>query len=87
MEACRIIPMNITETTLTVGELEDGDFLLDLDHGYVVANETARDEVCWQGLAGALDERLRLVTFHDQHGNENYLLMDEEHPIRVGREV
>ena len=78
--------MMIQDTT-TVNELGEGDFLVDLDNGYVVSNDMAANEVQWSGLAGALDDCLRLITFHDRFGNENYLIMAETHPIRVGREV
>lgn len=75
--------MDIRETTAL--ELREGDFLVDLDNGYVFDNESARDEVCWQGYAGALDASLRLISFHDAEGNENYLILMDDHPIRAGR--
>lgn len=64
--------MNVNEMT-TVGELGEGDFLVDLDNGYVVDVEE------WE-------ESVR-ITFHDADGNECYLETGSHHPIRVKRDI
>ena len=67
-------------------EVQEGDFLPDLDNGYVVdVDEEASAEVCWSRHGGAFPEGMVLITFHDSEGEENYLILTSDHPITIER--
>lgn len=70
----------------TIADVVLYDTLPDLDNAYVfeVVDEAA-DELGWNGMGGAIASNLRLIGFHDALGNENYLMMDNEHPIKIQR--
>lgn len=64
---------------------QDGDYLVGLDNGYVVEVDTDTDYVSLGYNSGRLHDGMVLVTFHDRDGDENYLILNEDHPINVKR--
>ena len=75
-----------TRTTTIVGELEEGQYLPDFDNGYVVEN--VRADECFSSNAGGynalIGDNYRCITFHDQLGTEQYLILDEDFEISTG---
>ena len=73
---------------VTAEQVQDGDYLLDFDNGYVFETvDPASNVIVWKGsYYQALDNQLVYIGFHDAEGNENYLILRPNHPIRVGRE-
>lgn len=71
--------------TVKAEDVENGDFLVGLDNGYVIDVDTNHD------IRGDYNVRLGgedtvLLTFNDAQGGENYLLVASDHPIDVKRE-
>jgi hypothetical protein len=77
----------MTVFTATAADVQEGDTLPDLDNAYVFEVEKAAASVIsWNsGYAGALPMGMRLVSYHDRYGNENYWLVDNEHPVKIER--
>ena len=70
-------------------EVKQGDFLIDLDNVYVIEEPTADPVLTIQdGRHGfAVASGLVLITFHDQHGEENYLIVSADLPLTIERLV
>ena len=63
----------------------EGDFIVGLDNGYVVEVDFDTDYISLGRLSGRLPDDMVLITYHDQDGEENYLILREEHPVTVER--
>lgn len=74
----------MAEFNIPAEEVQEGDFLLGLDHGYVFEIEEDHD------LRGdyncSFGKGLILITYHTAQGDENYALLSPESLVRVGRE-
>lgn len=71
---------------VTADSVKSGDFLPYLDNGYVVEVETG-DAVLSTASSQyhvSMGEKT-VITFHDQLGNEQYLVLDPEFEIEVSR--
>lgn len=66
---------NMKRETITASDAEPDMFIVGLDNGYIVDVEDS------PGLARG--EGLLLITFHDANGDENYLLLQPDHPLTV----
>lgn len=72
---------NMKRETIPASDAEVGMFIVGLDNGYIVDVEESSD------LRGnynqAFGAGLLLITFHDANGDENYLLLQPDHPLTV----
>lgn len=70
-------------TRVLAETIKAGDFLPDLDNGYVV--EVDHDPDLRTEYNSIFGDGLVLITFHDENGDENYLLLSPETFVRVKR--
>ena len=71
--------------TVDVENLEEGDFLVGLDDGYVFEVDEDPNISLDSSYNVAIGGDMVLVTFHDALGNENYLVLTRGHPVKVRR--
>lgn len=70
----------------TVAELvEEGDFLPDLDNGYVFEVELDPGPDYRNDYNVSLFRGMVAIWFHDADGDENCLILQPNHPITVGK--
>ena len=75
--------LNVTHKAENV---RNGDFLTDLDNGYVVDVESEPNvSLSSCRYAHGTGEGMVLITFHDAQGEENYLILRSDHPIEIER--
>jgi hypothetical protein len=78
---------NVPET-IPARDVEEGDFLPGLDMGYVFDVDV--DEQIRTFTAGEVNilmGEFTVITFHDQDGDENYLILKGDVPVTVERRV
>lgn len=75
------------QSTVIASEVGEGDFLIDLDNGYVYEDpQDASEVLCWQGWGyGSLDADLTYIPFHTAQGDEAFLVVPSDFEIRVQR--
>jgi len=76
------------ETVIPVQDLQEGDFLVGLDNGYVfTVEEDISDSISLDRTYNvSLGGDMVLVTFHDSNGDENYLILNRDFPVTVRSE-
>ena len=79
----------VGQGTIDASEVQEGDFLTGLANGYVVEVEEGNGYLSYpstgSGYAAAMPEDTILITFHDEEGNENYLLASPSLRLDVSR--
>lgn len=74
---------------VAASEVRAGDMLLGLNHGYVFEEPVNDPEVTLPGdgrFGYGVPSGYVLISFHDAQGEENYLVITDEHPLEVQRE-
>lgn len=79
--------MTLTTMKVPADEVQPGDFLPGLaGKGYVVEVEPSTEVSSFSGRYNVLLGVMAVITFHDEQGEENYLLMNPEATVTVERE-
>lgn len=73
--------------TIPADQVREGDTLVDLDNGYVYEDAEIDPNVSFSDGRYSFDagRGMVLISFHGAEGDENYLLVTPDHPIKVGR--
>jgi hypothetical protein len=76
----------MAQKTIKAKKVRTGDYLPGLDNGYVF-DEPERDPyvVFDNRFPVNVGSQMVLITFHDNEGNENYLIVGKDMPITVER--
>lgn len=78
----------MTTQWVNAEEVKVGDFLPGLSNGYVFEDpEPASDSLSFfSGFTPVRpDESLVLISFHDEQGDENYLILRSDFQVQVNR--
>lgn len=80
--------MTATLEVVSVDSVREGDFLSDLDNGYVVEVDLDPEvSLRVSNYAVEFARGLVMITFHDSLGEENYLFMAPDTCITVRRDA
>jgi hypothetical protein len=70
---------------VTASEVQEGDFLPGLDNGYVFQEPETDHDLRDGRYNTAVGRGLALISFHDQNGDECYLLAPPDMTVTVTR--
>jgi hypothetical protein len=74
--------------TVKAEDVPEGAFLPNLDDGYVIDVEEDPDITMNSSrYSFGVGDGMVLITFHDKDGEENYLLLNKEHPVDIRYEA
>lgn len=81
---------NFNEIEVTALNINEGDYLPGISNGYVVEVETGNGYLDYPrtgyGSSGAMPDDTIIVTFHNDQGDEGYLLLPPDTRVTVLRE-